>query len=38
MILATHEPYPGVFPSRHLPRLQAEAREQYAGILATMES
>jgi acyl-CoA dehydrogenase len=38
MILAAHEPYPDLFPSRHLPRLQAEARQQYADILAAVES
>ena len=37
MILATHKPHEELFPSRHLPRLQTEARQQYADILATVE-
>jgi acyl-CoA dehydrogenase len=37
MILARHEPTPDLFPTGHLPRLQAEAREQYADLLAAAD-
>jgi hypothetical protein len=37
-VLTAHKPASGLFPTSHLPRLAAEARNRYADVLAELHS